>query len=164
MHAWPTNTLLEILKFECKKFSRNQKEFLESFKVDKATKNLRAKWKPPIINVKIFRVPFNIWKVMGGQNYWRAPHFITSLKTIFSKIPKFCAACKIWRADSPRNAHTDYAQYFQYLSSKIHRNFFEWADIKWKANTASIFAFTQRKQASLRCAVYKRWKCSLSKN
>jgi len=60
----------------------------ERVKVDKARKNLRATLKPPSINVKLFRVPFNIWKVMGGQNYWRAPHFITSLKTILAKIPQ----------------------------------------------------------------------------
>ena len=88
------------------------KGLLASFKVDKATKNLRAKWKPPIINVKFFRVPFNIWKVMGGQNCWRAPQFFHKLENNICKdTSKFVAAFQIWREDSLCDAQIVYAHF-----------------------------------------------------
>ena len=60
-----------------------QKDFSQS---KEGLWQLRARWRKKEITSK--GVPFNIWKVMGEQNYWRAPHFITSLKTIFAKIPQ----------------------------------------------------------------------------
>ena len=82
-----------------------------------------------------------------------------------SSYLKICALFQIRREDSPCDAQIDSAHFLIYSSSKIHRKLlFKLAAIKWKAITASILAFTQRKQASLRCAVYNRLKRLLSKN
>ena len=82
-------------------------------------KEFTSKVEAPLTNGKLFRVPFNIWKVMGEQTTGERLISSQAWKQYLQRYLKICAAFQIWRVDSPRNAQIDYAHCFQYLISKI---------------------------------------------
>ena len=106
-------------KIQLQKDFSQSKEGLWQLKVDEGRKNLRAKLKPPLSTAN-----FSEYLLTSGKwwvNKTTGERLISSQawKQYLQRYLQICAAFQIWRVYSPRNAQTDYAYSFQYLSSKI---------------------------------------------